>query len=347
MSQKNKTKKNQTENRSNKNTLYIFLLLYILALVVLFIIFRPFLYALILGVVLGVFFFPLSKLLMDRGVKKNLSALIVVFLILLIIISSSVFFVNSVIREATHTYKTVSTYDFGDVDKLLESTFGLEVSTEQLALPLMQNINNALSISFMDVIGSIADILLGLFIMLFLLFYIFKDGENIMNSVMNILPVSNSHKKEIADESRKILYGVMYGQFLIAVLQGFLGGLAFAVFGLNNPVFWGFIMAILAFIPLFGTPAVWLPAGIIQIMNGELFSGIGLLIFGTVVMFTIENIIRPKIIGRRSGMHPLLVLLSIFGGIKLFGVIGLLIGPIFVALCFLIIKFFNQELINN
>lgn len=342
-----KNKKNIVNQNKTRNTLYIFLLLYVLAVIILFIIFRPFLYALVLGAVLGVFFFPLNKKLIDLGIKKNFSALILVFLIFFLIVSSSIFFINSIVMEATHTYRSFSQYNFSDADEFLENAFGISVSTEQLTLPVIENVNKALSISFMDIIGSITDIVLGLFIMLFLLFYIFKDGENIMNSVMSLIPVSDSHKSQISTESRKILYGVMYGQFLIAIVQGILGGFAFAVFGISNPVFWGFVMAILAFIPLFGTPAVWVPAGIIQIVNGDVFSGVGLLLFGSIVMFTIENIVRPRIIGRRSGMHPLLVLLSIFGGIKLFGVIGLLIGPILVALSFLVIKFFNQELISN
>ena len=330
---------------NQKNTFYFFLLAYVLALVVLAIIFRPFIYALILGIVLGVFFFPVNIWLQRRGIKPSRSALLMVFLILILILSSSFFFINSVVKEATATYTALATYDFEDVDNFIQTYLGFNVSTEKFVLPLMNTLQESLTVSIPDIISSIVELFVGLFVMLFLLYYIFKDGDNLMRSIMGVLPVSEKHKTEIKDESRKILYGVMYGQLLIAILQGFLGGLAFMIFGLSNPVFWGFIMAILAFIPILGTPAVWVPAGIIQIISGNLFAGIGLLAFGAFIMFTIENIVRPKIIGRRSGMHPLLVVLSIFGGIKLFGVIGLIIGPVLVALCVLIIKIFNEELV--
>jgi predicted PurR-regulated permease PerM len=336
-------KKKKSSKVINKSS-YFFLLTYLFALFVLVIIFRPFLFALILGGVLGVFFFPLNKILINKGLKPNVSALILVFLILILIILSAFLFINSLVKEASATYQTVRNYDFEDVDSFVESFLGLNISSKAIITPLIVNFNNSLESSVPNIVNSLTDIFVGLFVMLFLLFYIFKDGDNLLKSILDIIPVSDNYKDRIKTESSKMLYGIMYGQFLIAVIQGFLGGLAFVVFGLNNPVFWGFVMGILAFIPMLGTPAVWAPAGIILIANGEVFNGVGLLLFGVFVMFTIENIVRPRIIGRRSGMHPLLVLLSIFGGLKMFGVIGLLAGPIIVTLCVLVIKFFNEEL---
>ncbi len=337
-------KKQKKEEKTNK-TFYFFLLAYIIAIVTLVIIFEPFLYALILGAVLGVFFFPLNKLLIKKGLKPKNSALLLITIIFILIISSSYFFVNSVVKEATQTYGLVAQYNFTDADNLIETYIGLNISTQELTLPIFENINETLTKSIPSLLGSLAELFLGLFIMLFLLYYLFKDGNNIMENIMNILPVTEDHKEQIKTESKRVLYGVMYGQVLIAIIQGILGGLAFVIFGLKNPVFWGFIMGLLALIPILGTPVVWVPAGILQIIAGNIFSGIGVLLFGAIIMFSIENIIRPRYIGRKSGMHPILVILSIFGGIKLFGLIGLIIGPILVVLCVLIIKFFNQELI--
>jgi predicted PurR-regulated permease PerM len=332
-------------NKNEKNNFYAFLVAYIVSLILLAIIFRPFAYPLILGIVLGIFFFPLNKLLIKKGMKPNLSSLLIVLVILILIIISSYVFVNSLVKEATQTYRIIETYDFKEADETINRLLGINVSSEEIILPIIANINETFTISIPKIISSIAEIVLGLFIMLFLLFYVFKDGENMMQNVLNILPVSHENKEKIKEESRKVLYGVMYGQVLIAIIQGFLGGFAFYIFGINNPVFWGLIMGVLALIPMLGTPAIWIPAGIIQIMNGELFSGIGLLVFGSTIMFTLENIVRPRYIGKKSGMHPIIVILAIFGGIKLFGIIGLIIGPILVALCVLVIKIFNQEIL--
>ena len=333
------------QEKKEKSNFYVFLVAYIISLIILAIIFRPFAYPLVLGIVLGIFFFPLNKILIQKGMKPNISALLIVIIIFILIILGSYVFINSLVKEATQTYKIIETYNFEEADETLNNLLGINVSTEKIILPIIANINETFTISIPRIISSIAEIILGLFIMLFLLFYVFKDGEEMMKSVLNIIPVSDEHKERIKEESRKVLYGVMYGQVLIAIIQGFLGGLAFFIFGINNPVFWGLIMGVLALIPMLGTPAIWVPAGIIQIVNGELFSGIGLLVFGSTIMFTLENIIRPKYIGRKSGMHPIIVILSIFGGIKLFGIIGLIIGPILVALCVLVINIFNQEVL--
>jgi predicted PurR-regulated permease PerM len=180
--------------------------------------------------------------------------------------------------------------------------------------------------------------------MFFLIYYAFKEGDSLLTSFMNILQYQKT-KDQILDEANKVLYGVMHGQFLVALIQGGLGGLGFWIFGFPNPIFWGFIMVILAFIPMLGTPLVWLPASLIQLSQGNQFGAIGMLLFGGIVVLNIDNVLKPMIIGKRTGLHPMLVLLGIFGGIQFFGIIGMIIGPVIVALCILIIKFFNQDVI--
>lgn len=328
------------------NRFYFFLLAYVLALFVLIILFRPFLYALVFGAIIGVFFFPVNKFL-EKFFSMNVSSLLSVFIVFLLVVFGSYLFINSVVVEVYSAYDLVSSYDFEDVDLFVESFFGLSISSEELFLPFFVDTYNSFSSSVPSLLNSFFEIFIGLFVMLFLLFYLFKDGENIFNSVMSILPVSDSHKVQLRDESRKVLFGVMYGQLLMALIQGFIGGFAFFIFGLNNPVFWGLAMAVLAFIPMLGTPLVWLPAGILQLYQGNLVAGIGVLVVGVFVIFIVENVIKPRYIGKKSGMHPLLVLLGIFGGLKLLGFLGMLIGPIIVALCVLVIRFFNQELIGE
>ncbi len=335
------------KTQNSNNTFYFFLLAYILALFTIALIFRPFFYSIVLGIVLGVFFYPLNKILKNKGFNPKATAIILVLIIFFLIIGSSYLFANSIVTEATQTYNYVAQYNFTEADQFVESYIGLNISTKAVILQPLENINQSLTQSILDLLGSIADILLGLFIMLFLLYYFFKDGEKILNNIMELIPFSEKHRTRIKEESRKVLYGVMYGQVLIGIIQGIIGGFAFYIFGLNSPVFWGFIMGILALIPILGTPLIWIPAGILQIVNGSVLAGIGLLLFGSVIMFSIENIVRPRYIGKKSGLHPIIVILSIFGGIKFFGLIGLIIGPILVAICVLIIKIFTQEIVKK
>lgn len=338
-----KVYKDDTSN--SKGGFYFLLFAYILAFVGLAILFRPFIYALVMGATLGVFFFPVNKYLKRKGLGPNLSASLLVIFIIIVSIAASFFFINSVVAQVTSAYRSASEYEFNDLDEFIDSTFGLEVSTEELVLPIVASIRDAFTVSIPNLINSLSSIFIGLLIMLFLLFYIFKEGEGIWVSIMDTLPLSDDHKTQIKDESEKVLKGVMYGHILMAFVQGFLGGLAFFIFGLQNPIFWGLIMTLLALIPMVGTPLVWVPAGIIQLVQGNLFSGIGVLAFGTIIILYMENIFKPKYLGKKAGMHPALMVMAIFGGLHLFGILGIIMGPIMVALCVLIIKFFNQKVL--
>ncbi|MCC7574427.1 AI-2E family transporter [Candidatus Woesearchaeota archaeon] len=329
----------------SKNAFYFLLFAYVLAVLALALLFKPFIYSLVLGATLGVFFFPLNKFLRNKGLGPNLSASLLVVLIVLLIGVSSYLFVNSVVKEVTNTYNLVSHYNFEDVDSAIESSLGLNVSSENIVVPLFSAIRDTFSVSVSSIINSLAEIFVGLLILLFLLFYIFKEGEKILASIMGMLPVSNRHKDEITKESKKVLHGVMYGHILMAFVQGFLGGFAFFIFGLKNPIFWGLMMTVLALIPLVGTAMVWIPAGLFQLVQGNLFAGIGVLAFGTFIILYMENVFKPKFLGEKAGMHPVLMVMAIFGGLKLFGVFGIIMGPILVALCVLLINFFNQAVL--
>jgi predicted PurR-regulated permease PerM len=335
----------KNDTSSSKGGFYFLLFAYILAIVALAILFRPFIYAIVLGATLGVFFFPVNNFLKRKGLGPNLSASLLVIFIVLVVFFASFFFINSVVTQVTAAYRTAAEYEFSDLDGFLESTFGLEVSTEEIVLPIVASIRDAFTVSIPDIINSLTSIFIGLLIMLFLLFYIFKEGANIWASIMATLPLSDDHKTQIKDESEKVLKGVMYGHILMAFVQGFLGGFAFFIFGLPNPIFWGLIMTILALIPLVGTPIVWIPAGIIQLVQGNLFSGIGVLAFGAIIILYMENIFKPKFLGKQAGMHPVLMVMAIFGGLQLFGILGIIMGPILVARCVLIIKLFNQNVL--
>jgi len=332
----------------NKALFYVFFIVFLISLIVLFAIFKPFIYVLILGTILGFFFFPINIFLRKHIKNKEVVSLLLIFLVFVSIILFFFVLINSVFVEISSASNLIYSYDFEKIDDFLYSYFDITISSQSIIVPLVSDFINSLTSHIPNFINSLSEVVLGLFIMLFLLYYFFKDGEKILDNILELLPIAQSHKIQIFEESKKVLKGVMYGQVLIALMQGIIGGIGFFIFGFNNPVLWGLIIAILSFIPMLGTPIVWLPASIFQIIDGNLFSGIGLLLWGVFILLTVENIVKPKLIGKKTGLHPLLVLLSILGGLNLFGIIGMLIGPVVVAVCVLIIRFFNQEvLIDN
>ncbi len=340
-----KQKKEHPEESMTKKSNYFFIALYIASLIMLFLLFKPYFSFLVLGGIITVFLFPVNIFIRKYIKNKIASSLIMTILVLLLIIIPSAYMGYQITKEAGNAYNLMINTDYSKLSATISRIIGFEFNIADLVLPISNFFVDYLSGSIPKLIGSITDFTIKLFLMFFLIYYAFKEGDSLLTSFMNILPISKNHKDQILDEANKVLYGVMHGQFLVALIQGGLGGLGFWIFGFPNPIFWGFIMVILAFIPMLGTPLVWLPASLIQLSQGNQFGAIGMLLFGGIVVLNIDNVLKPMIIGKRTGLHPMLVLLGIFGGIQFFGIIGMIIGPVIVALCILIIKFFNQDVI--
>jgi predicted PurR-regulated permease PerM len=129
---------------------------------------------------------------------------------------------------------------------------------------------------------------------------------------------------------------------MTALIQGTLGSLGLLIFGISNWLFWGAIMTIMAFLPVLGTPIIWVPAAVGQILDGNTARGVGLLIYGSVLVINIDNVIRPRLVSGRTKVHPLLILIGVIGGLKIFGFIGMLIGPLILALLVAFIRFYEQ-----
>ena len=157
-----------------------------------------------------------------------------------------------------------------------------------------------------------------------------------------MLPLDPTLKESLFYEIRSVTQAVLYGQVMTAVIQGTLGGLGLLVFGVSNWLFWGAIMIITGFLPVLGTPIIWVPAAVGQMLDGHTGQGIGLLIYGSTVVMNIDNFLRPRLVSGRSKVHPLLILIGVLGGLKIFGFIGMLVGPLILALLVAFIKFYEQ-----
>ena len=170
------------------------------------------------------------------------------------------------------------------------------------------------------------------FVMLYSMFFFLLDGDKFMKKMMYYLPLNSSDENHMLDKFTSVTRATLKGTLLIGLLQGGLAGLAFFVVGLPNAVFWGAIMAVLSIIPSVGSALVWIPAAIILIANGQMAAGIGLIIFCGVLVGSLDNLLRPILVGKDTKLHELMIFLSTLGGIFMFGVVGLFIGPIIASL---------------
>lgn len=149
---------------------------------------------------------------------------------------------------------------------------------------------------------------------------------------MQLSPLKNEHERLLAEKFISISRATIKGTLVVGAIQGLLGGLAFWIVGVPSPAIWGLLMILFSIIPLVGSALVWLPAAIILLLMGQVWQGIFLLVVGFGVISLVDNILRPKLVGKDTQMHPLMIFFATLGGISLFGLPGFIIGPIVVSL---------------
>jgi predicted PurR-regulated permease PerM len=170
------------------------------------------------------------------------------------------------------------------------------------------------------------------FIMLYTMFFFLMDGHVLIEKVLYYLPLEDHDERRMLDKFTSVTRATLKGTAVIGILQGGLAGLAFAVAGIPSAVFWGAIMTVLSIIPGIGSALVWVPAVIILGATGHLVNAIGLAVFCAVVVGSLDNLLRPVLVGRDTQMHELMIFLGTLGGIIMFGIVGFIIGPIIAAL---------------
>ena len=170
------------------------------------------------------------------------------------------------------------------------------------------------------------------FIVLYSMFFFLMHGPEIRDQVMRLFPLKNTDKEILLDKFLSVSRATLKGTLVIGIVQGGLAGLAFAAVGIKGTVFWGTVMAVLSIIPGIGTALVWVPAVIYLFLVGRNLPATGLLLWCVIVVGTADNVLRPLLVGKDTKMPDLLVLLSTLGGLALFGVVGLVVGPVIAAL---------------
>lgn len=309
--------------------------------------------------------YPLYKIICRRIKNENVSAFFVAVLIVLLLTVPFVILLGVISKEAYVTYTTLSQQNLGTnfmkiacrdesyfSCRAIKSLTGFlpEQNLDYYLQATIEKITSFILVNVSRFLASIPSFLLNFFVMVFVVYYILKDGEAITRRLKNILPLKESHKQHVLQRFHSVTYSVFYGNILIAILQGIAGGIGFLVLGVPSPVLWGFVMMLFALIPYFGTAIVWLPAalnlifiGYLQSDNSSVVRGIMLVVYGILVISTIDNLLKPKLIGMKAKVHPVLVLLGVLGGLSLFGFLGVLLGPVMLALLMTFVDIYEEE----
>ena len=330
----------------------LFLILLILAGVLSFLILKPFINYIIFAIILVFLTYPLYKKILGKLRNKSLSALILIVIMILIVIIPSFYISTTLFLETRNVLQGLGEVEFENLGKMeddIHSMTGMELNIIEDIKKITTNLSGA-AISFImenmpKLTKIVVNLFIGLTIMFFSMFYFYVDGERISNRMRELIPIEKKYRKHFFEQAYKITQGLFLGIFFVALVQGSIAGIGYLIFGVPNPIFWGVVTILVAMIPVLGTPWVYVPISLYMMFNGNLFAGIGLLLYGIIIVSQIDNIIRPRFVRMASGVaiHPLIIILGVIGGILLFGLVGVIIGPLVLAFFIELLEIYRKR----
>jgi predicted PurR-regulated permease PerM len=298
----------------------------------------PFLRTILLSLVLGYAFYPLYRRLVMKIKSREISAIITVIIAVLCLIIPTIFVTNALISEASNSYSTIMdiskeyNINFDNINEIVRTKVGIEFDIRNTLKKGIDYVSNVAT----NFVTTVPAKILNFFILLFLMYYILKENRSIRIFIIKMLPFERKQKTHMLTQFASVVYGVVYGQLVTAIVQGALAGIGYWIFGVGTPILWAIITMIFALVPMFGTAIVWVPASLylffIGLTNGTWWMGVGLFLYGMLFVSVVDNFLRPILIAGKTRIHPALVLLGALGGLGVFGIIGIVIGPLVVAM---------------
>ncbi|MBW2296913.1 MAG: AI-2E family transporter [Deltaproteobacteria bacterium] len=310
--------------------------------------FWPFVSIIVLGAVITGIFSPIYTFMQRSGkIRASLASLIVCGLIFFILFIPTIFFVGVLSSEAYDLYQTARNAVISErFQSLIEGSMILEKANAILVyfnIELTgQELNKGISeigkyVGFFlydqarDIASNMLAFIVNFFLMLIVIYYLLIDGGRLISFIVDLSPLPGDQERKLIKKFKDMAGAILIGNGLCGLIQGALGGIVFYVLGLNSPFLWGVIMGLLAFLPIIGIGMILIPTAIYLFLTGHPAAGIFMIIFYVVLSGGIEYIFKPKLVGHRVKMHTLLVFFSIIGGLKLFGILGIIYGPLVIT----------------
>jgi len=338
-----------TETDTDKVKFYrFFVLLMVVAISALFFtMIRQFLMTLLLAAIFSGLAYPLYRRLNKKfGQRKVLASAATILIAILVVVIPLTALLGLIANEAYQISQVVKPW----IQEQISQPTGVAERLPAWAQPWLEKLNpfrdqilektgeitgmagNFLFKSLSATTKGTVSFFLQLFVMLYAMFFFLMDGPMLIQKVRSFLPLRESDKDLMEERFMSVTRATIKGTFAIGAIQGLLGGLGLAVAGIQGAIFWGAIMAVLSIIPGIGAAIVWAPAVIYLLARGEYFAGVALLAWCAGVVGTVDNVLRPRLVGKDAKMPDLLILLSTLGGIVMFGAVGFILGPIVAAL---------------
>ncbi len=321
---------------------------------------EPYVNSIVMAFIISLLMFPIhewieSKLPKHKNITSLLSCIVLTFIIVIPLLTVFAAIVQQGSKFSQNAYEWVTT---GGLQSLFEHPFVLkglslaneylpfdEVSPEDIAQKAAQFVtgfgSNLVAISA-RILGDATNFLMDFFLMLFVLFFLLRDHDKIISAIRHILPLSRSQEDRLLEEIEQVSKSAVMGSFLTAIAQGIAGGIGMWLAGFPG-LFWGTMMGFASFIPVVGTALIWIPATIYLLLTGDTTWAVFLAVWSIAVVGSIDNILRPLLMQGSAGMNTLMIFFSLLGGIHLFGLIGLIYGPLIFAITIVLFNIYEEE----
>ena len=308
----------------------------------------PFFGVVLWGTILAILFAPLyRRLLKILGQRRTVTSLATVTIVLLIVILPLTLIGALLVQEALSVYEKFQSGELnfgryfqqvlgalpGWVSDLLDR-FGLtnlRAMQERLSTGLVQG-GQFVAAQALNIGQNTFDLIVELFIVLYLLFFLVRDGDDLARRIRTAIPLHADQQRELFNSFTTVIRATVKGNVVVAIVQGALGGLIFWFLGVHAPVLWAVVMAFLSLLPAVGSALVWLPVAIYFLVTGATWQGLVLIAYGVLVIGLVDNLLRPILVGKDTKMPDYVVLISTLGGMAIFGLNGFVIGPVIAAM---------------
>lgn len=339
----------------------LFLFVLLAFVVLLFWLFWAYLSAIILAFLIASASYPLywrlKKLFNNRERTAAITMSLFLMLILIIPVGG---FIGTLSNEAYDFYnRTKSSVSLLKIQEVLEgdSVWAQRLrkagelaniqltpdSLQDLASSIGKNVGLFLSKQLSSIASNLLSFLVHFFLMILIIYYIFKDGMRLKDYLSGLLPFPPEQQELVTRKFREMGKAVIIGNGLSGVIQGIIGGFGFFIFGLGSPFLWGTVIGFMAFLPIIGASVIFIPATLIILIQGKIGLAIGYFIYNLVYSSILEYFIKPRLIGKSMSMNPILVFLGILGGLKLFGILGIIYGPLIMTIFFTLAEIYRLE----
>ena len=341
--------------RQQANTWFLFALAAV-AVYLLYLIARPFLSPILAAVVLAVVFHPVHAKMYIFVRKSNLASAISTVLVILIVAVPTVVLGVAVTRELGELYRLLSDKSTAQggisayLTQLLEAALRVlgryvDLSRLEVRSTLLHWVDAAtaylLGVSG-RALSNVLQLILNTVVVFFTLFFLFRDGMSIQRSIAALLPLTHVQSARLVSRINDTIIASVYGGIAVAFSQGLLTGISFWLLSLPSPALWGTVAALSSLIPLVGTGLVWVPATAILLFNGHWIRALILSVCGAAIIAQIDALVRPYIVSGRAKMNSLLIFFALLGGVEAFGLMGIFIGPIIVAVTIILLDLLRE-----